>query len=367
MRVLFTGGGTGGHLFPGLAICDEWLRRHGNTLLLFVGTQRGIESRIVPERGIPFRTVWISGLHRGRLWGNMLFPIKMTVSLIQSLFIILKFKPDVVIGTGGYVTWPVIKAAQLLRKMTVLQEQNEAPGLVIGQLAGKATQVHLSFEASTRHFARKDNLFFSGNPTREGLSSGERQQGLTHFGLDPERRTLFIFGGSQGALGLNHAVVEALDPLMRDPSLQILWGTGPRWIEQVKQAAAPWRDRICALPFIDRMDLAYGAADLLLCRSGATTVAEITRLGLPAIYMPLPTAAAGHQEQNARVIEKIGGGRVLLQGQADARTLTGLIHGLIHDEAALKNMAVAAATLAKPNAARDIVTAIEAAMQKNEA
>ena len=132
MRVLLTGGGTGGHLFPGMAIADALAQRQRCTLL-FVGTRRGIEARIVPSRSIPFRTVWISGLHRGRLWGNMLFPIKMAVSLIQSLSILLKFRPDVVIGTGGYVTWPVMRAAVLLGLPTVLQEQNEAPGLVIAQ------------------------------------------------------------------------------------------------------------------------------------------------------------------------------------------------------------------------------------------
>lgn len=362
MRVILTGGGTGGHLFPGLAIGDQWVQRHSNTLLLFVGTRRGIESRIVPERGIPFRTVWISGLHRGRLWGNLLFPIKMSVSLIQSLFIMMKFKPDVVIGTGGYVTWPVIKAAQWLGKVNILQEQNEAPGLVIRRLAAKATQVHLSFSSSQRHFARKDNLYFSGNPTRVDLCTGSRKEGLAHFGLQAERKTLFIFGGSQGALGLNNAVLAAVESLMQDASLQILWGTGPRWLDMVSEGTSLWRERIKVVPFINRMDLAYGAADLLLCRSGATTVAEVTRIGLPAVYIPFPGAAAGHQEENARVVEKAGGGTVLLEHLASPQRLSETVLSLIHNEKTLSDMASAAGVLAKPDAAKDIVKAIEAGL-----
>lgn len=350
MRVLLTGGGTGGHLFPGMAIAEALAQRHRCTLL-FVGTRRGIEARIVPSRHIPFRTVWISGLHRGRLWGNMLFPIKMAVSLIQSLSILLQFKPDVVVGTGGYVTWPVIRAAVILGIPTVLQEQNEAPGLVIRKLAHRVSRVHLSFDTSSRHFRRQDNLRVSGNPTRRDLDAGDRQEAQSYFGLNPARRTLFVFGGSQGALGLNRAFIQALPLLVAQDDLQILWGTGPRWIDEVGQAVAPWADRIVARPFIDRMDLAYGAADLLLCRSGATTMAEVTRLGLPAVYVPFPGAAAGHQEQNARVVEAAGGGRVLLESEANPEALAGMILGLIQDPSELKNMAERAKSLGKPQAA----------------
>ena len=160
-----------------------------------------------------------------------------------------------------------------------------------------------------------------------------------------------MFGGSQGALGLNRALIQALPRLMADDQVQLVWGTGPRWIDEVQRAIAPYAGRIRALPFIDRMDLAYGAADLLLCRSGATTVAEITRLGLPAVYVPFPGAAANHQEENARVLEEAGAGRVLLEKEADPETLSNLLLGLIHQSEMLGAMAVKAASLGRPEAA----------------
>ncbi|MCK5148224.1 undecaprenyldiphospho-muramoylpentapeptide beta-N-acetylglucosaminyltransferase [bacterium] len=357
MRILLTGGGTGGHLFPGLAIIDEFNRRREN-LLLFVGTRHGIESRIVPNMGIPFRTVWISGLHRGRLWGNLLFPIKMIVSLIQSLIIIIKFKPDVIIGTGGYVTWPVVKAGQLLKKVTVLQEQNEAPGLVMRQLAGSASQVHLSFESSIRHFPGRPNIYVSGNPTRSDLDAADRAKGLKNFNLSEDKKVLFIFGGSQGALGLNKAVIAALPQLMANDGHQILWGTGPRWIKMVETAIIPWKERIKITQFIDHMDMAYGAADLLMCRSGATTVAEITRLGLPAIYIPFPGSAEGHQVDNAAVLEKAGAGIVLLEKDASPDKMTEIVNMLINDEDRLSRMSANALALGRPRAAEKIVIEI---------
>ena len=212
MRVILTGGGTGGHLYPGLSILEA-LEKKIECDTLFVGTKQGIENQVIPQRNIPLKRVWMSGLHRGRLISNLLFPLKMIVSLFQSLDLIMQFQPDVVVGTGGYVSWPVMSAAILLGKKTVIQEQNRKPGLVTRLLAPWVDSVHLSFESSKDCFRKQKNLVVSGNPTRDGLEMRDNKKAYQTFNLDPKKTTLFIFGGSQGARAINQIVCESLDSI----------------------------------------------------------------------------------------------------------------------------------------------------------
>lgn len=353
MRLILTGGGTGGHLYPGLAILKA-LRSRTGVEVLFIGTRRGIESRIVPHQGIPFKTVWISGLHRGRFLGNLLFPLKMAVSLLQAAWLTAAFNPDLVLGTGGYVSWPVLTAGNLLHKTTVLQEQNQKPGLVSRHLSSKVNRVYLSHESSLNYFKQCGHCAVYGNPVRRDLKKGSRTEAVPFFKLDPDKKTIFVFGGSQGALGLNRAVLKSLGRMMQDPKLQVLWAAGPRWKEHVSRESAAHAERIRVYAYIERMDLAFAAADLVVCRSGATTIAELTCLGLPAVLVPFPGAANNHQEENARELVDQGAAEMIHERDANPEVLTEKIRWILNDPIKRKAMVRAAGRMGRPDAADKI-------------
>lgn len=354
MRILLTGGGTGGHLYPGLAVADECLKRIPCEIC-FVGTRHGLEARVVPEKGYGFRTVWIGGFQRGKVLRNLLFPVKVVVSLIQAFLVVGRFRPDVVMGTGGYVSWPVLVAAILLRKKTMIQEQNLAPGVVTRFLAPWVDSVHLSFEGSVKFFRKQSNLRVSGNPTRENLEKGSRQEGCRRFDLRHDRTTLFVLGGSQGARGLNRAVLTLLDGLKRRRDVQVLWSAGPAWVAEIRDGIKEYEDRVRVFPYIDAMDMAYGVSDLLICRSGATTVAEVTRLGLSAVFVPFPWAAGGHQEENARMLQQAGAAEMVLESEIAGGRLEEVVFSLLDDVDRRKAMGRRAKEFGRPDAAGVIV------------
>jgi len=353
VRVILTGGGTGGHLFPALAILES-LERRVFCETLFVGTRHGLEAKVVRQQGYDFKTVWISGLKRGRIWTNLLFPLKMAVSLVQSLWIVLRFRPDVVVGTGGYVSWPVLTAACLLRKKTLVQEQNEKPGLVTKVLSVCVHSLHLSFEQSKQYFWRTSNLNVSGNPTRDNLEGISRKEGCRRFKLDPKNKTLFIFGGSQGARNLNVAMLDMIERLVSDPRVQVLWASGPRWYNDITRKTKNLSDRIRVLPFIGDMGAAYAAANLVICRSGATTVAEIARLGLCAVFVPFTGASGGHQESNARVLVKAGAGTMVRESEIPHGALEKTIVSLLNHPGHMRSIGKKAKFFGKPDAAKVI-------------
>ncbi|MBN2029933.1 undecaprenyldiphospho-muramoylpentapeptide beta-N-acetylglucosaminyltransferase [bacterium] len=354
MRVLFTGGGTGGHLYPGLAIAEE-LQKRISCQLLFVGTKNGLESKIVPQKGYPFKMIWISGLHRGRIWVNCLFPIKVMVSLFQAMVIVTQFRPDIVLGTGGYVSWPVLMGSILLKKKTMIQEQNQEPGLVTKVLSPFVDSVNLSFEESKHYFKKQSHLHISGNPILWNITLDRRDTSYQRFGLQRDKKTVFVFGGSQGARGINQAMIRILDRLMIRDDVQLLWATGPRWIEEIRNQTDPWHDKIRVESYIEDMGLAYSISDLLVCRSGATTIAEITSLGLPAIFIPFPDAAAGHQEKNARVLWKAGAAEMVLEREIEKGRLEQVLFDLLDDSARRLELAEKAKRYGRPDAAKAIV------------
>lgn len=349
MKVILTGGGTGGHLYPALAIADI-LKKEKQWDVHFVGTKRGLESTVVPESGYPLHTVWIAGLQRGRFVKNVLFPIKMAVSFLQACALLVKLKPGLVVGTGGYVSWPVLAASTFFKIPTAIQEQNQAPGLVTRIFASKVDHVYLSFELSKRFYKNKKNLKYTGNPTRDQLDEGTREQGRAHFNLNQDQPVLFIFGGSQGSKVINEAVLALLPDLMKDTNTQILWGTGPRWYETIASQITEYGPRIHAVPYIREMHLAYHASNLVLCRSGATTVAEITRLGIAAVYIPFQAAAGGHQEENARVLQETGAASMILESELKSSILKETLVDLIGNPGKREAMATLAHQQGQPRA-----------------
>jgi UDP-N-acetylglucosamine--N-acetylmuramyl-(pentapeptide) pyrophosphoryl-undecaprenol N-acetylglucosamine transferase len=341
LRVVLTGGGTGGHLYPGLAIAEELAKRVPCSFL-FIGTKRGLESSVVPARGMAFKTVWIGGLKRGRFLANLLFPLKTAVSIFQALAILIRYRPDLAVGTGGYVSWPVITAASLIGCHTVIQEQNEKPGLVTRLLARRADAVHLSFESSARFFRKNRRIHVSGNPTRADLEQSRTEFAYGRFGLNPGRTTLFIFGGSQGAKSLNTAFVQMTGSLMTQTELQILWAAGLPWNEGIQ----------------NEMGLAYAVSDLVVCRAGASTTAEVARFGLPAVFVPFPGAADGHQEANAKVLADAGAAVMVLEGPDFAPRLESEVLNLIRNPEKRETLSRRIRPFARPDAAESIVTQI---------
>jgi len=354
LRVIFSGGGTGGHLFPALAIADEIKRLAPGAEVLFIGTADKLESRVVPAKGYAFRSIWISGFRRGLCWTNFLFPVKTIVSYVQARSIIKNFKPDVVVGTGGYVSGPVLRAAVRLKVPTLIQEQNSYPGITTRLLAREVDEIHLTFEGSRPYISRKDRVFVTGNPTRADLDAASRADAFRYFGFDMSERkkTVLIFGGSLGARPINRGMELALDHLVRR-GVRIVWQTGEGDIETERALCRNYSPReVWVGAFIDRMDYAYALSDLVVCRAGATTIAELTRLGKPAILIPYPRAAANHQVENAKAMVEQGAADTLPDEQIGSQLEEKIMATL--EDARLKAMSFQSKKLGKPDAAADI-------------
>ncbi len=360
IRILFAGGGTGGHLFPALAIADEIKKRRRDAEIAFVGTKDRLEARVVPQRGYAFHAIWIRGLRRTWSLDNLLFPLKMLVACVQSFFLVKKLEPDVVVGTGGYVCGPPVFIASLLGIPTVIQEQNSLPGATTRLLAARATQVHLSFEATKEFLKRTDNVFVSGNPTTL-TEHIDREEGLKVFRLNPEKKTLLVFGGSLGASSINRAVADILSDL-RGMNVQMIWQTGELDFESMSRIVQEIHgDReepfVRVYKFIDRMQYAYAVCDVAVCRAGATTLAELTSLGVPAILVPYPFAAADHQRRNAEMMLREGAAAMIHDADLGVQLL-GTLQELLSDDERRATMAARARALGKPEAAATVATAI---------
>ena len=354
-HILLAGGGTGGHLFPALAIADEIKRLEPSSQFLFLGTKGKIEARVVPQRGYPFRTIWISGFHRRVTVDNLLFPVKVVVSLLQSFFVIRRFRPDVVVGTGGYVCGPILFVASLLGIPTVIHESNSFPGITTRLLATRASAIFIAFDDARKWLKRTDHVRLIGTPTRDALGTIGKAEASAFFHLTVNKKTLLVFGGSLGAASINDAVLQAL-PDLTAADVQLIWQTGQTDFERIRNAAAGeefgWLG-----PFIDKMEYAFGAADLVLCRSGATTLAELTRVGKPAILVPYPFAAGDHQTHNARSLADAGAA-VMISDKDVRQTLKEQVLQLLRDQQRLSSMSRASAGLGKPKAGHEIASAI---------
>ncbi len=352
-RILLAGGGTGGHLFPALAIADEIKALRPDAQFLFVGTAQKIEARVVPQKGYPFATIWISGFHRNLRPGNLLFPLKLVVSLIQSFVLVRRFRPDVAIGTGGYVCGPVLSVAARLGVPVVVHESNSFPGVTTRLLERRARIVFTAFEATRKWLRRPETMEVVGTPTRAALDAADRETAARTFGLDPAAPTVLVFGGSLGAASINRTVETQLGPWAQEHGVQLIWQTGTSDSPRAEERSATrWTG-----PFIEAMDQAYAAADIVVCRAGATTLAEITRLGKPAILVPYPHAAADHQTVNARTLAEAGAAVLVPDAQVESR-LTTEVQKLLADAGARMKMHEASRRLGRPDADRVVAERI---------
>ncbi|MBN1560464.1 undecaprenyldiphospho-muramoylpentapeptide beta-N-acetylglucosaminyltransferase [candidate division KSB1 bacterium] len=354
---IFAGGGTGGHLYPAVALAQRLVELRPECAVQFVGTARGIERRVLPELGFPLSLIAVRGVDRSLTLRNLLVPFTLSWSLLQCCALLLKYRPNAVIGTGGYVSGPMLFVASLLRIPTLIQEQNSVPGATTRLLARLVRRIHISFAESRRYFKKQRNLHLSGNPVRQFDLSKSRDEACAQFGLTGDHPVCLVFGGSQGAQAINAALLNCLDELMGATSLQIIWSAGQHDLEGVKELSARYADRISVAAFISDMASAYAAADFCLTRAGALTLAELTLVGLPSIIVPYPYAAGNHQETNARALERQHACVLIRQSELPDKLLAELLT-LASDDEKRQRLAEAARASSFPNATDEIVQSI---------
>lgn len=354
-RFLFAGGGTGGHLFPAVAVAEQIREMKPESDILFIGTKDRIEGRVVPKLGFKFKSIWIRGFSRKLTFDNLLFPLKLIVSTLQSLLINMSFKPQVAIGSGGYVSGPAIWAASVMGAKIILLEQNSYPGVTTRLLERYAKEIHLSFEESKKYLRKEKIHRVTGNPVRKNLGLMNKEEALKKFDLSGEKKTLLVLGGSLGAKTINEAMSESLNTLVKN-ELQVIWQTGKNYFDQFKSL----NDKtVKVYDFIEDMNAAYSACDLLLARAGATTIAEVLNLGIPAILVPSPNVAENHQYHNAKALSD-SNAALLIQDKNLKNDLVKTVMNIIQSEKKLSDLKSNALKMAKPDAAKVIAqTAIK--------
>lgn len=355
VRVIMAGGGTGGHLFPALAVAQEFRKRDAMTEILFVGTKIGIESRAVPAAGFPLETIPVRGLKGRGLRGMIQALYGIPAGFFQSLGIVKRFAPDCVIGVGGYSSGPFLLAAKTMGIRCAVMELNLRPGLA-NRIVGKIVErVFTVYEGTARYFSGR-RVIETGNPVRWSTLPQVRKDA---------KFTVLVFGGSQGARHINQSTVEMLKGLQDlDGEIRIIHQTGQADIKWVREAYGAGSFDAEVLPFIERMDEAYARADLVVCRAGAATIAELTVFGKPAILIPYPYAAYDHQRLNAEVLRDRGAAEMILDRQLDGGKLAARVRALYQDRARLAAMAQAAKRLGRPDAAKRIVDECYALVEK---
>jgi UDP-N-acetylglucosamine--N-acetylmuramyl-(pentapeptide) pyrophosphoryl-undecaprenol N-acetylglucosamine transferase len=298
-----TGGGTGGHIFPAIAIADSLKNRVSDSRILFIGAKGKMEERIVPANNYEIKSINISGLRRGKYLEWLAVPVKFFCSVRKCKRIIYEFKPSVVVATGGYVSAPVIYSALKKKCKIVLQEGNAIPGKVTKMFAGKADKVIVNFEETKQYLKRKDNILRIAYPIRILKENINRNEACEFFGISEKRKTLFVFGGSQGSASINN-ILEKIIPELYAMDLNIIWQTGMNDFRRIKDGFEKYSGRVKIFGFIDKMFAAYTASDLVICRAGVSSIMEIAALKKPAIIVPYPYAAENHQEKNAKALAK---------------------------------------------------------------
>ncbi len=348
-RFLFAGGGTGGHLYPAIAVADEIKRMQPDAQILFVGTKSKIEGRVVPKLGFQFKSIWIKGFARKLTLSNVLFPLRLIVAMVQSLAIAMKFKPKVAIGSGGYVAGPAIWGASVMGAKIILIEPNSYPGITTRLLEKHADEIHVAFEDSKKYLRQKDKVILSGNPIRTSLMLLRKSDTLKHFALNDSRKTILILGGSLGADSINKTIAENLSELKK-LDIQIIWQTGSAYYEEYKNLND---DRVKVYSFIDEMDKAYSSCDLVIARAGASTISELAALGLPSLLIPSPNVAENHQYHNAKSLSDVGAA-VLIEDKNLKENFLNAVSAIIFAEEKLKDLGIKIKNFSKPDAANII-------------
>ncbi len=354
-KFILSGGGTGGHIYPAIAIANELKARFPQAEFLFVGAKDKMEMQKVPQAGYKIRGLWIAGLQRKLTFDNTLFPVKLITSLLKARRILAEFKPDVVIGTGGFASGPLLQVASFADIPSVIQEQNSYPGITNKLLSKKANKICVAYEGLQRFFP-KEKMILTGNPVRQDLIdiADKRQEAIDYFKLDPSRKTLLVLGGSLGARRINQLIAKELVSFEAQ-GIQVIWQCGKLYLEQYQHFNE--KANVQVLAFIDRMDLVYAAADVVISRAGASSVSELCIVGKPVVFIPSPNVAEDHQTKNAQAIVDKGGAILIRESELDTQ-FAGIFSKLLSDENLQKHLSENIRKLAKVNATKDIVEEI---------
>ncbi|MBI5599859.1 MAG: undecaprenyldiphospho-muramoylpentapeptide beta-N-acetylglucosaminyltransferase [Deltaproteobacteria bacterium] len=351
MRVVIAGGGTGGHLFPAIAVAEEFKRRNAGTEVIFVGSRSGLEVAVVPSYGYRLETLDVEGIKKRKGMARIRAVFKAAGATLRAIMLLRKIRPDGVIGSGSYCSGPVVLAAGILRIKTAIMEQNALPGLTNRMLGWFADRVYIAFKEAAGYFPRGRTVL-AGNPVRSDIL---RVKGIRRVNGD-RKFSILVFGGSQGAAAVNAAFLDAAEHLTDIwNSLRVTHQTGKEGYRQVEEAYRRKGLKVELSSFIDDMAKAYASSDLVVCRAGATSIAEITALGIPAILVPYPFSSDGHQALNAMALAGKGAAVMLNQDEMTGAALAGAIRRLFENPDEVKKMMSAAASLARPDASEAIV------------
>jgi UDP-N-acetylglucosamine--N-acetylmuramyl-(pentapeptide) pyrophosphoryl-undecaprenol N-acetylglucosamine transferase len=354
LRVLVSGGGTGGHIFPAIAIANAIKEIHPDAEFLFVGAQGKMEMEKVPAAGFKIEGLWISGFSRSLNLSNLMFPFKLISSMLKAAKIVKKFKPDVAIGTGGFASGPTLRVASQKGVPCLIQEQNSFPGVTNRILSGKAKKICVAYDGMEKYFG-KEKTILSGNPVRKEVVQieGKRDEAVAFFGLDSNKKTLLIVGGSLGAQSVNNAILENL-PSLLNLGIQIVWQTGKTSYKEINEATKSFQDKgVHVMEFIFKMDLGYAAADFVVSRAGAIAVSELSIVAKPTILVPFPFAAEDHQTKNAMSLVNKGAA-ILVKDAEVKKGLLEEVSKLMKEPRTGASLIENIKTLGKPDAANQI-------------
>ena len=357
-RVIISGGGTGGHIFPAVAIARGIQEQYPSADILFVGAQGKMEMEKVPAAGFPIEGLWISGLQRSLTLKNLLFPLKVLASVWKALRIIRKFKPDVAIGVGGYASGSLLYAASMKGIPCLIQEQNSFPGITNKILKDRVQTICVAYDKMERFFP-SEKIVLTGNPVRKEITKleGKRERGLEKFNLDSTKKTVLVVGGSLGARSINHSIDANLQ-LFSDNDIQLIWQTGKLYTEQAKKRVDEvGKKGISSLDFIADMDLAYAVADVVISRAGALAVSELCLVKKPAILVPLPSAAEDHQTKNAMSLVSYNAAILVKDSEAKEHLVQDAI-ALVNDQEQMDKLSRNIEKLAFANATETIVSEV---------
>ncbi len=365
-RIIISGGGTGGHIFPAIAIADALKMLDPGMEILFIGAKGRMEMEKVPQAGYHIRGLWISGLQRRISIKNLVFPIKVISSLVMAERILSKFKPDVAIGVGGYASGPTLRAAVRRKIPVLIQEQNSFPGITNRLLSSKADKICVAYDGMEKFFPAS-KIILTGNPVRKDIMSpADKTMALGHFNLKKDKKVVLIIGGSLGAGTINKSVLHYLDQKSGEEPFQLLWQTGKYYFDAISsdQRISNSKD-VSSYHFIDRMDLAYAAADIIISRAGAIAISELCIVGKPVILIPSPNVAEDHQTKNAEALAKKSAA-LMLKDQESEENLFDLVKKLAADNKLQDELSRNIRSMALPNAANIIAIETMKLIRKKE-
>lgn len=358
ITIAIAAGRTGGHLFPALAVAESLMKLDKDLKLYVIGTSDGLESRIAPKSGYEFHSINAIPLRRSMSIKNLAIPFVLAAGTLQSYMLLRKKRTSAVLATGGFLCVPVLIAALLARVKVFMQEQNSYPGLTTRLFARRADTVFAAYSVVKDYLHPDSNIIQTGNPLRPGFDMGNVDDARQHFGLNKNKKTLFIFGGSQGAEAINRYIADNLDRLKQKADLQLLWQTGRTTFDEFRNRFEESGMPGVAIQFIERMDLAFACADLVISRAGAMTLAELAAAGKPAILVPYPFAAENHQEYNAKSVENEGAAILVRQANMTEADMIGMALNLVENDLTLRRMAECSRKLHSPGASETIARII---------